>query len=334
MKTHIENINIDVLRHMTQEDRTYGYSEFCKLLNIPHLSSGSNSQIKQLNELSMICEYEKVNTKYNFIRMREENEIFLYQERSQYTPLIEYALTEKFLEANLKHGEILFASMRQLMLWCGITHENYDYMRTGKMERRIGVIHKYDYNPKELNTFLSVSYEHVLKPMVRSAIRTMDNKASITVHKGYRLYKNLDDGTIRYVNVIASDNIGQDLDAIVADTYTEFHIKKVQDLFFAKKSIQNDFYKACDAKCKEQLGYDGFYNCYAIAVHKKRSRYNLKRLFGELNDRVQKKILASKALSELPTSSKEEFVDKMIRLDTDANFKRDVEEYYRMKFGV
>lgn len=336
--TRLEGLNWKALEELTQTDKHYGYREFCRLLNLKIMGSGSSSQLRQLNELSMICEYEKVNSKYHFIRMRSDDEIVLYKERSVFTPLIEYCLSEKFLQlkqsndVNFQDG-ILFFSMSTLLSWCGIVHDNYQFMRRGnnKFEKKTAICLKHGFNIKELSQFLTVSYDNILKPMIRTALKSMDNKSSIVIHKGFKIYSLAEDGYRTYKNVLATSEIGRQLEEIIADVYTEFEVKQIQELFFTSPERRNKIYARCNELCKERLDYDGFYNCYAIVINDARIQFNIESLRKELNQRVQNKILNSKFLDEMRSGSKEEFVATMIALDTKANFESDLEEYYRYK---
>lgn len=336
--TRLEGMDWDALERLTQTDNLYGYREFCRLVGLKIQSSGSNMQIRQLNELSMVCEYEKVNSKYRFVRMRTADEIMLYKERSIFTPLIEYCLSEKFLQLrqqddpNFQDG-VLFFSIGSLMSWCGIVHENYQFMRQGhdRFERKIAICLKHGFDLGELSRFLSVSYEHILKPMIRSALKSMDNKKSIVIHKGFKVFDECDSGRRIYKNLLATSPDGQRLERIVAQAYTEFGIKKVQELFFASQELRQEIYHRCNSLCKQELGHDGFYDCYAIVVNDYRTRFNMGALRHELNERVQRRMLESHHLRDIRPSSKEKFVTTMVSLTTHADFESDLEEYHRYK---
>lgn len=338
-QNELESLDIDKLRYLTKTDRVYGYRELCRILHLPIKHSGSNAQIKQLGALSNICEYEKVNSKYKFLHMRTDEEIALFQERATFTPLIECCLTDKFIELTQQQNQyyqdgILYLSMSTMLSWTGAVHENYMYIKNKNLETRMTLsqIHQFDLN--ELNTFMIISYDQVLKPMIRNALRTMDNKKSVTIYKSYKLYKESEIGYIQYTYATSSSPLGQEIEQIIADIYTEFNVKNVQATFFLKKEMLAQLYKRCDELCKERLGYDGFYDCYGILVHTERSKHNLQEIKREINHRTQDKLMTIKYLDSLKTSSKKEFIDTMIDIDTTTNFKNDYEEYWRMKMGI
>lgn len=336
--TRLEGMDWAALEKLTETDDLYGYREFCRLVGLKIQSSGSNMQVRQLNELSMLCEYEKVNSKYRFVRMREPDEIMLYKERSIFTPLIEYCLSEKFLQLrqdedfNFQDG-VLFFSIGSLMSWCGIVHDNYQFMRRGadRFEKKIAICLKHGFDLGELTQFLSISYESILKPMIRTALKSMDNKKSIVIHKGFKLYTDHGGGRRTYKNLLASSETGQQLEKIVAQAYTEFGIKKVQELFFANQELRQEIYARCNSLCRKRLGHDGFYDCYAIVVNDYRTRFNMSALRHELNERVRHRMLESQHLRDIRHLSKERFVDTMVNLDSKVDFESDLEEYHRYK---
>lgn len=338
-QNELDSLDLDKLKYLTKTDKVYGYRELCRILHLPIKHSGSNAQIKQLGALSNICEYEKVNSKYKFIRMRTDEEIELFQERATFTPLIECCLTDKFITLTEQHSHyyqdgILYLSMSTMLGWTGAVHENYMFMKNRKFETRLALSRIHQFDLTELNTFLTVSYDQVLKPMIRNALRTMDNKKSVTIYKSFKLYKKDKTGYITYSYTTNSTPLGQELEKIVADVYTEFDVKNIQAMFFLKKELASQLYDRCNEVCKERLGYDGFYDCYGILVHTERSKQNLTEIKHEINRRTQDKLMSIKYLDNIKTGSKKEFIDTMIDIDTTTNFKNDYEEFWRMKMGV
>lgn len=336
-ESRLDGLNMIALAELIESGKYYGYKEFCTNLGIKPLKSGSDSQIRQLNELDMICEYEKFKTKYKFIRLRNENEIILHKERSIFTPLIEFCLSEKFLEAknedkqNYKDG-LLYFSISQLLLWCGMVHENYNFIRNNH-EKEV-ICAKHEFEIEELLKFLNISYDNVLKPIIRNALKTMDNKKSIVIHKAFKVFTISDNGFKVFKNVLSTSDIGKQLENIVADVYTEFGIKKVQELFYTSYDYRKKIYDRCDEVCKQKLGYDGFYDCYAIIINENRLKHNLIDLQKELNIRTQKRLLTTKQLESIPKNSKERFIGSMIDLESKEDFKRDLEEFSKYKIGL
>lgn len=336
-KDWLQGIKYENLTYLIQSDKLYGYREFCRILNIPICPSGSNSQIRQLNELSMICEYEKINHKYNFISLSTEDEIKLYNHRSVYITLIELCLLEKFLEFqeketdnNFQHG-ILFFSLSTLMQWCGIVHDNFTIAKHSNIYSKRIICLKHEYNLDEFNHFLTISYNKLLKPLLRSALKTLDNRGSIVIHKGFKLFSVGSNGYITYRNILSSGSIGQQLEQIIAQVYTEFHIGKVQELFFMEQQVKNRFYHRCNEICQQTLGYSGFYDCYAISMNWNRMRHNIQVLQQELNKRIQTKFQTSTLLQDLNPQAKQQFILSMIDLDSLDDYKEDLLEYSQFK---
>ena len=338
-QNELETLDMDKLRYLTTTDKLYGYRELCRIVHLPIKSSGSNSQIKQLGALSNVCEYEKIGSKYKFIHMRSPEEIQLYESRATFTPLVEYCLSEKFLDLSESknqyyHDGIIYLSMGTMLEWAGVVHKNYNYIKNKNYEGRIAISSIQNFNVRELNQFLTISYDQILKPIIRTALKSMDNKRSITLFRSYKLFTIDKTGYKAYTCATSEMPLGQELEHIMANVYTEFNIKSIQSIFFAPKEVQAQVNKRANELCKEKLGYDGFYDCYGLVVHTERTKHNLERMKHEINQRTQTKVLDSKALDKLTTDSKKQFVNTMIDLDTNANFKNDFEEYYRMKYGV
>lgn len=332
----LEGIDIDALLELIESPKTYGYREFCRLLNIAICPSGSNSQIKQLNELSMICEYEKIRRKYNFISLRTADEITLYNQKALYIPLIELCLAEKFIKLkdkqdnNFQNG-ILYFSLSTLIRWCGIANENFQVAHHGTYESKKIICLKHDFSWGEFNKFISVSYNKLLKPLLRSALRSLDNSGSIVIHKAFRLFNISANGYITYKNLLSSSWLGQQLEHIVAQVYTEFNIKQIQELFFMSATVKNQFYERCNTLCQNQLGYTGFYDCYAITVNWNRLRFNIAAIQEELNQRIQHKFQNTNLLKEITPESREKFILSMIDLDSPDDYNEDLLEYSQFK---
>lgn len=337
-QSYIDTLNAENLMFLIDSNKLYGYREFCRILQIPVLSSGSNSQTKQLKELSMICEYEKENRKYRFIRLRDQDEIMLFNERSIYAPLIEYIISEKFCSVaceNFKVDGILFMSMPQLLTFTGMVNHNFNEVRTGNdaYETRIAVhfANKGKFDIGDLKMFVNVSYRDILKPIMRDALKSMDNKRSITIQKGFKLYNLNDSSHATYYPVVATSQLGQQLLHICADAMTKLKVDKVQDFYTSKKYLVQDYFNICNEMCFDQLGYNGFYDCYAIIVDKVRTQHNMEVLQYELNQRIQDRLRNAKQFVNMSINSRDNLLNAVIDLNTNYNFKMDLQNYRKLK---
>ena len=340
-QSYISTLNAENLLFLIDSNKLYGYREFCRILQIPVLSSGSNGQTKQLKELSMICEYEKENRKYRFIRLRDQDEIMLFNERAIYSPLIEYIISEKFCSDvcdEYKNDGILFISMSQLLVFTGMVNQNFNQVRTGfdAHETRIAVhfANKGKFDIGDLKMFVNVSYRDILKPIMRDALKSMDNKRSITIQKGFKLYTLSDSNRAAYYPVLATSQLGQQLLRICADAMTQLNINKVQELYTSKKYLAQDYFNLCNEMCFNQLGYNGFYDCYAIIVDKVRTRHNMDILQYELNQRIQDRLRNAKQFGNLSINSRDNLLDAVIDLNTNYDFKLDLQKYRELKEEV
>lgn len=322
----LQTLDYSALKQMISKKKEITYAGLCKLLNIPQLSG--NSKIKQLNQLDSICEYEKRGTKYLFLKMRSMEEMNLYNNRSIYVPYIEYIISQLFYKEGKKDNIIFFNTM-ELLFWCNMVNQNYKEVKSSNDFSKIAVCVMNNFNLAELNFFIDNTYEKILKPIVRSALKSMDNKKSITINKGYKLYSR-SDGWTKYKEVLSTSYEGKVLSQIEADCYTELGIKSTTELMFNKKNLKAKYRALANEKCKDLLGYDGFYNCYAMVVNTQRIQYNITELKKELNQKIKNRVLTAKSLDTLTNVNRKIFIDAMIDEKTEYDFKTDIINYQKV----
>lgn len=331
----IRDIDLNNLQKLIASGEECSYRTLCKKLNLKFYSNRSSAQIKQLNELLLICDYEKHKSKYKIIRMRTEDEIMLYKERSVFTSLIEYCISEKILEiANKKNSNMqndtLFLSTKTLILWCGIVNNNYNYIRTkhSRIEKVAMLSSQYGFDIKELYQFLNISYDQIFKPLVRNALKTMNNKRSVLVQKGFTVFNITDEGYYVYKNVLMTDTIGMEIENIVNEVRAEFNIDNDKSWFMIERNIKNKIYQKSNKLCYERLGYNGFYNCHAITINNYTSKYDLDLLRHDLNKQIQDKLMVVNSLENIRNAQKKKFIATMIDIDTTANFRYNIEKHH------
>ena len=78
------------------------------------------------------------------------------------------------------------------------------------------------------------------------------------------------------------------------------------------------------------LGYDGFYNCYAMVVNTQRIQYNITELKKELNQKIKNRVLTAKSLDTLTNVNRKIFIDAMIDEKTEYDFKTDIINYQKV----
>lgn len=334
-KNWLEGLNPEAFYKLINSDKLYGYREFCRILNIPIAGSGTNSQSRQLDMINMLCEYEKEGSKFKFIRVRNEQDIEVFQEQLAYTQLFKYSLTQAFsqeeFQKNIQDG-MLFITMPKLMEMCGMVNKNFGIFRNASEHKKwvISMVHKDEFgrgvdNYNNLKRFVDVAYD-VIKPIVRNALKSMDNEHSITIHKGYILYKELENGVSLRKRVLKGVGEGEEVFKICGDVLSEFNIEKMNDLHFGNAEKIQQFYDRCNELCKERLGYDGFYDCYAININPKRIEYMLNVNYAQaLNSRTIEKLDESKLLEEIGNK----FKRNMISATTDINTPYDFDQDYK-----
>lgn len=332
-KNRLKGIKLDKLQELIDSGRLYRYVEFCPIIGIERLQG--DSKIKQLTELNAICEYEKENTKFKFIRMRSEDEIVLYNERSKYTPIIEYLLTEYLLD-KVEKGEcengIYFLTTPQSLLKLGMVNENFLLIHSNSRKwdyRRAALTyHRSDFSMKDINYFLSATYANILKPIIRDSFKSIDNKRGIMIQRGFTLYMD-NDGIRTYRNVLTTSREGQLIANITGRALGQLGISSTDKLYQKPNAVVNKFHRICDTLCKEELGYDGFYDCYALSINEERLEqiYNWNYYAAQkaLNERVIERISTTKQLDTLTGKSRTNLINAVIDLNTNYNFQSDYE---------
>lgn len=335
-KNWLEGLKPEAFYKLINSDKLYGYREFCRILNIPIAGSGTNSQSRQLEMINMLCEYEKEGSKFKFIRVRNEQDIEVFQEQLSYIQLFKYSLTQAFSQEEFQKNiqdDMLFITMPKLMEMCGMVNKNFGIFRNASEHKKwiISMVHKNEFgrgvdNYNNLKRFVDVAYD-VIKPIVRDALKSMDNEHSITINKGYVLYKELDNGVSLKKRVLKGINEGEEVFKICGDVLSEFNIKKMNDLYFGNTEKIQQFYDRCNELCKERLGYDGFYDCYAININPKRIEYMLNVDYTQvLNNKAKEKLNETKLLEEIANK----FKKNMISATTDINTHYDFDQDYKI----
>jgi hypothetical protein len=317
---------------MIDSKELYTYKEVCELLNIPFLKG--NSQIKQLRELLVLCDYEKQGHKYDFIRLRSDTEMISYDNRTSYAPYIEYWLSDAFsknkFRDKLSNG-VMFISMRDLLVDSGMVNGNFRYLQGDYNEgkrRYIAFKHKEEFSYYDLNVFTDKAYREILKPIVRNAMISMDNRGSIKIERGYRMYRfNADHSyEIKQFTVVSKD--GQKILSITNRALAFVGVDKISELYFKRQDKLEEYYAECRRLCKEELGYDGFYDCYAIVADENKIQYNIELLKKTLNCKIIERFENAKQLDKVSSGGRRALIDALIDIDSDYDFEKEIREHY------
>lgn len=332
-KNWLEGLNPEMFYKLINSDKLYGYREFCRILEIPIAPSGSTSQSRQLDMINMLCEYEKEGSKFKFIRVRNEQDIEVFQKQLGYTQLFKYSLMQAFsceeFQKNIQDG-ILFITMPKLMEMCGLVNKNFGIFRNASEHKKwvISMVHRDEFGKgvdsyNNLKRFVDVAYD-VIKPIIRDSLKSMDNEHSITINKGYVLYKELDDGVSLRKRVLKGIGEGEDVFKICGDVLSEFNIEKMNDLYFGNAEKIQQYYDRCNELCKERIGYDGFYDCYAISINPQRIEYMLNVNYTQaLNNAAKEKLDETKLLEEIGNKFKRNLIGATADINTTYDFNQD-----------
>lgn len=331
-KSPLENLDKEKLQELIDSGREYSYAKFCPIIGLQRLTS--NSKEKQLKELESICEIEKNGTKYRFVRMRDEDEIVLFNERTKYLPFIGNLLSEIILE-KIEMGEcengIYYLTTPQSLEVLGMVNQNFLLFHNNnrKWEYKTEAVknHRDDFSMRDINTFMSITYSHILKPIIRDSFRSIDNQYGIVIQRAYKCFIKDGDTTI-VQNFLATSKTGQKITAIAGKALETIGIGSMDKLFLQKQSVIKEYYSICNIMCKEQLGYDRFCQCYAISINEERlnkiynwSRWAMKK---ELNRRAVGRIKSAKQLKDMATNSRDNLINAVIELNTRYDFREEL----------
>lgn len=316
--TNIDNLNYEELENIYKNKELLNYKQLCQKLNIPVLTS--NSKKKQLRELSAVFKHERRGQKYLITEICDKEVVDLFNNRSIYLPYIQILLSHIFEE---KNAEELFFSTKEIMCATGMINNNFKTL-TGKYMKldcnTISNIH--GYNKDNFYKYIDKGYNSVLKPIIRSALSSMQNSKSIEVITAYKAYsyKNR-----RYVYTSVEDDLGKEIFNIEGNTMTEMGIKGANELYGRKINLKDEYHERCNKKLKdkyeEQLfrdnrwEFDGFYRCYKIIINKKRLANNINFLKKEFNDLIKNKMLKTKTLNFLTGEELHTYIKQTISTD-------------------
>lgn len=331
-KCHIENLDREKLQDLIDSGKEYSYAKFCPIIGLDRLTG--NAKERQLKDLETICEIQKNKSKYLFVRMRNEDEIVLFNERAKYLPFIGNLLTEIILE-KIENGEcengIYYLTTPQSLEMFGLVNQNFMLLHNNshKWQYRTNAVknHNNDFSMKDVNTFMTIAYSNILKPIIRDSFRAIDNQYGIVIQRAYKCFIKNDEGVI-IKNYLATSKTGQKITGIAGKTLEMIGISSMDKLFLQKQSVIREYYSICNIMCKEQLGYDMFCQCYAISINEERlnkiynwSRWAMKK---ELNRRAVERIESAKQLKHMTINSRDNLVNAVIDLDTRYNFEEEL----------
>ena len=330
-KKHLKNLDMEKLQELIDSGKEYNYSKFCPMLGLEKLNS--HSKESQLKALEIICEYEKVGTKYKFLRLREDDEIVLYDDRAKYLPFIGTFMYQLFMEKE-KAGEcvngLYYITTPQALQELGMVNRNYTYLHNHKNKWEYRDIayrnHKEDFNKYEINSFMDITYRQILRPIIRDSFRLIDNQYGVAVQRAYKCYCIVGENRI-YSNHLVTSKIGQQITWIARDALEEIGVDSMDKLYVMKASTIRKYYDLCNKLCKERLNYDGFCQCYAISAKPNSVgavyNWNKEAIRRELNKRIVERIKTAKSLGKLRGDSKDNLINAVIYLQASYDFEKE-----------
>lgn len=341
-QSNIATLDYKALQEIYNNHEELNYKELCNKLHIKEYAG--NSKVKQLRELTGLCKYERKGHKYIITEISDKETIDLFNNRSIYIPYIQIILSHLFEQYYLKNKKNeMYFSTKELMFSLGMINENFKAITGKDMYFNCGLVAKENgFNQNSLYNFAYKGYNSVLKPIVKSALRSMKNSKSIELVDGYKVYKEIklsENETVtnyEYTNV--NEQLGKEIFMIEGDVMTEMDIAGANELYGKKAYLKDSYYVNCNKmlreKCKtdefkkNRWDFDGFYRAYMIVVNNKRLTHNIKDLKTEFNQVVQDKMFRTKTLNFLTGSELDTFVKATINTleESQYNFKNDIKK--------
>lgn len=336
-RSNIETIDYDKLKELCESGEKLFYNQMCEKLNIPVLAG--SSKIKQMRELTGICKYEKIGRKYIIKELCDREVIDLFNNRSIYIPYIQILLSQEFEKYN---KDELYFSIRELMEKLGTFNHNFKAVSGRDSYYKCDIISKkYNINNGNLYKFVTKGYNSVLKPIIKSALNSMQNSRSIDLITGYKTYKYYDTESYKgfiytYTNI--NEPLGKEIFSIEGKCMSEMGIKGANELYGSKVYLQDDYYNNCNQRLKDNYNtelyknnnwdFDGFYRCYLIIINKKRLAYNINEIKKEFNYLIQDRMRRTQTFNFLMGSELDNFIKMMIDIEQkDYNFEKDIKKY-------
>lgn len=340
-QSNINNLDYNELEKIYSNEELLNYKELCKRLNIKECAG--NSKTKQLKELMGVCKFERIGQKYKIIEISDKETIDLFNNRSIYIPYIQIILSHLFEQCCIKNNKNeMYFSTRELMFKIGMINENFKAITGKDMYFNCSLVAKENgFNQDNLYKFAYKGYNSVLKPIIKSALKSMKNSKSIEIIDGYKLYKKVkisDKQTVisyKYTNV--NEDLGKEIFMIEGNTMSAMNISGSNELYGRKAYLKDEYYNNCNKIIKEKSkndelfkenkwDYDGFYRAYLIIVNNKRLTNNIKDLRDEFNQIIQDKMYRTKTLKFLTGEELDIFVKATIDTleENEYNFKNDI----------
>lgn len=292
----------DKLQILADNKAELNYRDLCNYLDLPYLRGCSKE--KQLKELSSLCEYEKVGTKYKFIQVYD-SPLIIRDGKSTTLPNIEYILLSQLSKSEI--DGILFVSNKELLKLCYMINNNYYSILNDKNRNTAFIGEKYGFDDSFVE-YVDKAYD-ILKPSLISALKSMSNRKEIIISTGYKAQQ--ENGV--FVCCSATDELGSELFRIQGQAMEQLGVKTYSDFWGRYINKRQDYYDLCNAITQEKSkndqkwidnhwNFEKFYQCYAITLNVDKMKYDLKSLESvkqELNDITKDKMHNTKLLRDM-----------------------------------
>lgn len=278
-------------RRRFQIDIIYGtelrYKQLCEIFNeTPTFASNQKTQLRKWGQEYEIQYKDK---KYVIVKKYTEMEQEYNKLKGVYLKLFEMVLSDILSKED---GYMASYSMMELLQTMRIVNLDYKYCRYNINDTSIIL----DTDPDQLELYMTKTHV-MLSSLVKRILDNLADKSLIEVRQGYRLYK--DFGTYTNIKEVPlGSQLESEILSIQNTTLLDFGDSKLSDVYKNENKIRQ-FKKHTQIKCKELLGWNGFFKVYYITLNKTGLISNVNKLYQELNKKIKTKLSNSSVLNNI-----------------------------------
>lgn len=307
--SNIQDLDYEALKELHESGEGVNYKELCRRLDIPIL--GGDSKKKQLKELTGVMKYEKEGIKFFITELCTHEVMDMFNNRATYLPYIQLILTDLFIKSGKDN---IYLTTKDMIQELGMVNENYIAVLNGNMFDNCNIVaNKFQYDNSQFYSYMSNSYNKLLKGIIRSSLESMENSMTIETLPGYCMTKKVKEfGMARYIQdyTNVTEKMGSLIFEIEGDVLTQFGLRTRSDLHSSRSNIIDEYYKECHLKLREATDnkYDSFHRCKYIHINQKRLASNISELKNQLRGKVLNRFQTAKCLKNLTGEEMERYI--------------------------
>lgn len=305
-------IDFSELKILVQSGEAITYSQMCQRLKLPQKTG--MSKVSQMRALESICKIKKMTgpTRYVFEEIHMAYLPKLNDKRNKYVNYIEAILC-----AILETGVPVIVSNIDLILMCRMANENFKIAKAKEHRAKIAVGRKV--NDSDIAFFTQAVEEHILLPIIRSALVNLEKKKVVKIAPAYK-YKKINRKGFQILPATFGSKLFNEFHEIEYEARKELNMTNMT-------YVPHEFYSAyqhlCNIKVQEKFpDIEFFYSCREIVTQKAIIKDALPRAYAELNAAVGKRVMTIEALDDLTQKVRKMLTEDMINLDPSVDYEK------------